>query len=354
MRRKISYDARATTRTHLVELLKREYAAVGGSMDASDLLALSSLQAMQLSTRLSKQLEIGVSPLLLLNDKTIDYVAASLLTQLADSMRHIRLLNSTGKRSPLFLVPGLGGDIEIFRELAGLLDGERLVYAFVPPGKEDGAFPRSSIPEIAALYAAELGSVYKAGRCNIFGWCSGGIVAFELAVRLQKADREIGMFGALDANWPRAIKSEQSPPRPSLLKILQRKDPVKVLQNQIKKVRRTFDCNLAGLLNRLSLPIPERIAVDLHRNSEIRALKRYAPRESLVGDMALYWSSLDPDWDWIDKGKGRLFNSDEALPNWRMRVSGQVELLEVPGDHISSFQPPNLEFFAALLRKRLI
>ncbi|MFF1402156.1 amino acid adenylation domain-containing protein [Streptomyces sp. NPDC058294] len=107
-----------------------------------------------------------------------------------------------GTAAPLFCVHGGVGFGLPFAELAAHLDAGRPVYALQSDGvaAEPGAWDRpADVPSLAALYVERLRQVQPHGPYHLLGWSFGGLVAHEMAVRLQAAGERVAFLAALDA-----------------------------------------------------------------------------------------------------------------------------------------------------------
>jgi amino acid adenylation domain-containing protein len=99
--------------------------------------------------------------------------------------RSLVALAVNGSRAPLHLVPGVGGNVLVFTGLAKLLDGERPVYGLQPPGLDGVEQPLRSVTALAEHHVREIRIVQPRGPYLIGGACTGGVIAYEIARRLQ-------------------------------------------------------------------------------------------------------------------------------------------------------------------------
>jgi amino acid adenylation domain-containing protein len=99
-----------------------------------------------------------------------------------------------GERAPLFLVPGVGGNVLVFTALARLLDGERPVYGLQARGLDGIEAPFRSLTEMAAHHVAEMRSVQPHGPYLIGGACTGGVVAYEMAQQLRAQGESVELL----------------------------------------------------------------------------------------------------------------------------------------------------------------
>ncbi|KAG9313714.1 putative quinone synthetase [Chiua virens] len=127
-------------------------------------------------------------------------------------------LNLTGDKTPLFMVhPGVG-EVLIFVNLAKYFRDERPFYAFRARGFEPGHPFFTSMDEMVSSYAAALKRTQPHGPYAIAGYSFGGVVAFEVAKRLEAMGDEVKFMGIIDigphiahrmqdSDWTRAMLS---------------------------------------------------------------------------------------------------------------------------------------------------
>ncbi len=112
--------------------------------------------------------------------------------------RLVRLADGTG--SPVFVVPGGGGDGEdLFsaRRLARLTGGGSAFYAF-----RSGPAPHPPIEELASRCVAQLKGVAPRGPYRLIGDCVGGILAVAIARRLRELGEPIALLALVDTPFP--------------------------------------------------------------------------------------------------------------------------------------------------------
>jgi thioesterase domain-containing protein len=94
-----------------------------------------------------------------------------------------------------------GGAFE-FRLLAQCMETDRRVYAFDPPGIDGMSMPQTSVAEMVETYLQEMRSVQPTGPYFMCGISLGGVVAYEMAVKLSAAGETVGMVGMIDTAFP--------------------------------------------------------------------------------------------------------------------------------------------------------
>ena len=107
-------------------------------------------------------------------------------------------LNLTGNKTPIFMVhPGVG-EVLIFVNLAKYFHNERPFYAFRARGFEPGHPFFTSMDEMVSSYAAAVKRTQPHGPYAIAGYSYGGVVAFEVAKRLEAMGDEVKFTGLIN------------------------------------------------------------------------------------------------------------------------------------------------------------
>jgi amino acid adenylation domain-containing protein len=110
-------------------------------------------------------------------------------------------IQPAGTRPPLFAVPGVGGDVVSYAELARRLGPDQPFYGLQSRGLDGGEPPLRAIETIAARYVADLRAIQPVGPYFLLGACMGGVVAFEMARQLRAAQQDVRFLALVDA-WP--------------------------------------------------------------------------------------------------------------------------------------------------------
>ena len=130
-----------------------------------------------------------------------DARASGTVTVTRDVPLHpVLAIRPTGTAAPLFCVHGGVGFGLPYAELAPHIDAARPVYALQSDGiaaGDDWDRPRD-VGTLAATYVERIREVQPQGPYHLLGWSFGGLVAHEMAVRLQAAGEEVAFLGALD------------------------------------------------------------------------------------------------------------------------------------------------------------
>ena len=110
-------------------------------------------------------------------------------------------INSAGTKTPLFAVPGIGGNVVDFYRLGQLLEGDQPFFGLQSQGLDGQTEPFTTVEDIAAHYVSEIQSVQSTGPYFLAGACIGGIIAFEMAHRLSAQGHQVALLAMLET-WP--------------------------------------------------------------------------------------------------------------------------------------------------------
>ena len=120
----------------------------------------------------------------------------------SSSWRSLVPIQVGGSRPPLFAVPGVGGNVFCYADLARLLAPEQPFYGLQSRGLDGSEKPLTSIEEIAASFLKEMREMQPIGPYYLMGACMGGVVAYEMAQQLRVAGQEVGLLIFLETWLP--------------------------------------------------------------------------------------------------------------------------------------------------------
>ncbi len=108
-------------------------------------------------------------------------------------------LNSGSAGSPLFLIHPVGGTVSAYAQLGRELADTFKVYGLESPALGDSTALASSLTDLVADYTQRIQAIQPAGSYALAGWSMGGIIAFEIAQRLEHAGTDVSQLILLDA-----------------------------------------------------------------------------------------------------------------------------------------------------------
>ena len=116
----------------------------------------------------------------------------------------ITIQSGSPRTAPLFCIPGAGDSVTGFTGLATALGAQWPVHGLQPRGVEGVLAPHATVQAAAASYLRAIGQMQPCGPVHLMGHSFGGWIAFEIALRLRAADRDVGSLTLVDSEVPEA------------------------------------------------------------------------------------------------------------------------------------------------------
>ncbi len=305
--------------SHLRDLLAAQLGIEPGRIDPGRPLrelGIDSLDAVGLGdaieTSLGVETTIGdivdAASLRALGRRLVDRAAATAAPPVAEDDETVLVRLRAGRGQPVFCVPADSGTALSLKPLADAMGIDRPLYAFQAPGVDDGEATPQTIDALAGRYQDALRRVQPTGPYTLVGRCSGGLAAYQLALRLAAAGERIDSLVLIDTLPPGAVAT----------------DPVLAArQARIDDAVR----DRIGSLPPLARERFTRVQAALDR-----AVADFEPAAVFDGRLVVARATQD-----------RHPLQDE----WRRFSAGGVEFVDVPGDHRTLFEPPALSRLAA-------
>lgn len=134
---------------------------------------------------------------------TIEGLAVALRKEVdAQPWTPIVPLREVGTKPPLWIVHPAGGTTFCYGALALELGDSQPVYTLQAIGMEPGQQPLATVGEMASLYLAAMRRQQTTAPWLLAGWSFGGLVAHEIALRLERAGTPAAFLGLIDTFSP--------------------------------------------------------------------------------------------------------------------------------------------------------
>jgi non-ribosomal peptide synthetase component F/thioesterase domain-containing protein len=163
----------------------------------------NSLLAARMLAKVEQQFGVKIKLNALLQFPTIAKLATLIEHPPEQSPAHqIVTIKSSGTRSPIYWIPG-GRAVSVLglREVSLALGTDQPVYGLESRLPEkDEKFP--TVPERAAAYLQLIRNMQPHGPYCLIGYCTGGMVAFEMAQQLRAMGEVVGFLGLVQAGVP--------------------------------------------------------------------------------------------------------------------------------------------------------
>ncbi|HEX3862670.1 MAG TPA: non-ribosomal peptide synthetase [Stellaceae bacterium] len=241
------------------------------------------------------------------------------------------LLKPGAKGPPVFLTHGLGGHVGELAELARHLECDHPVYALQLPGlaADDPALDR--IEAMADLFIEPILRAEPDGNYLLVGYSLGGLIAFELARRLQARGKETRLL-LLDSHphpryWPVDAWIGYLAAR---------------IRAQCRALTRRGAGDLPGYANHLMHSFVDHLRVRRGLRPVSRIPTWLTPSATLQrlrsGMIAAKASYSPPPYPgriaFVQPETRQIGTPENPIGAWRGRVTG-LDVAQVPGDHLS-------------------
>jgi amino acid adenylation domain-containing protein len=327
-----------------------------GARDDFFALGGHSLLLVELARRLRAEFGVDVPVVELFRHATVESLAAGLERwsaagpELPDGVVRLRAGAGGPDAPPLFLVHPVSGELALYRGLVEALGDDRPVYGFQAHGFRPDSRPDDRVEAMATRYARALRQVHPEGPVLLAASSMGGLVAFEMARRLDEDGRRPALLALVDTPVPGSRPPRERPDGEVELNLLgyllAGADPeigLDALQAMSREERLEYllrQGRAAGTITGAAgLDDVARVIAVVEANQA--AMDAYRP-EPWDGDL-LYFRAAD----------GSAAEDEDDGPPWSRLARGGVELHLVPGNHLSLHRPPHVERLAERLRVSL-
>ncbi|TQS43654.1 type I polyketide synthase [Cryptosporangium phraense] len=331
-------------RDHTERLIEGALGRPGLGVD--DWLDLDKATAERLHERLlARAPGLPHDPATLFATPTIAAIADLVRPFYEESATPLRALRATGSRRPLFLAHPAGGPTSVYQELADLLHPDQPVYGL------ERLDELLTIEAKATRYLELVRSVQPRGPYRLGGWSLGGCLAYEMAQQFAAAGDDVEFVAVIDTIVP-------LPPDPAKTERQRITDRLIVFLDYLRDtygvtVDVPYD-DLFGLDDVGQTDLLMKLMADAglgmskgvlqhQRDSYLDA--RIAERYEIQpydGRVILYRATEVTDV--IAAQDPRYVRTDEALgfDQW----CSDLEIVPLPGDHLSLIDRPNLDVLA--------
>ncbi len=323
-----------------------------------------SLLAVRLMAQIERQFQKRLQLASLFQGATIEQQARLLHQHREEAWSALVPIQPKGSQPPFFGLAGAGGHVLYFYELARHLGSDQPCYGLQPRGLDGDSSPHQTVEEIATYYIETMRTVQPQGPYRIGGHSFGGWVAYEMAQQLRKQGEEVALLAILDTPAPRPVK------------------PHSVQDGWDKAQWLTHLARIMGHLYHVTLSVTEETLRELAPETQLRYVHdqlkqaQILPNEASIkpfrGIVEVYKANVrthyypknvepvtltlfrardaQPDTLAVEEAQNRELWKDPAY-GWS--AFGEVTVMEVPGDHLTMLNAPQVEALAGRLRESL-
>jgi thioesterase domain-containing protein/acyl carrier protein len=312
----------------------------------------NSLIGLRMFARIGREFGASLPLSTLLRAKNVRALAAIIGTgpdQKGSHPAHLATIQPLGHQPPIFAIHGGDGGVIFYRELAERLSTDRPFHAIESPhlGSSE-AIEIGSIEKTAAAYIELIRSIRPTGPYLLAGYSFGGLVAYEMAKQLVAAGESVPYLALFDTLNPVApIRSYSITERVAVRWRSQNGMP---LLGKVKTLAERF-ANGVETSRRIKAEVAaagRALPADAH--SELRAVQL---REAHHEAMKIYQPSFYA-------GKMTLFRADAVNDKFEVpsdygwsHLVRELEILDVPGEHLTLFDKENAPALARAFAKGL-
>ncbi|HEX3151861.1 MAG TPA: amino acid adenylation domain-containing protein [Gemmataceae bacterium] len=309
-----------------------------------------SLLAAQLIARIESRLGHKIPLETLFTAPTIRELASMIQRKLEVGKGSLVPLNVEGNQPPLFLIAGAGGHVFTFHKFARLLGNEFPAYGMKAIGVDGSEPPLDRVEPIAERYIEEILKARPRGPFVLSGYSVGGLMAFEIALLMQKRGIDVARVVLFDTHapgyprrlpWPirMGIHFKNFLTRPGEHKWRYAAERFKNLRHRV----------LAAMgLGHLDLPVQALVGGLSDQTLKMvwaaleRARLRYWPSGQFNGQVVLVRSGEHEKW-----AATRL---NDPLKGWARWTTQPVQVVEVPVGHMEIFSEENMDRLVTQMR----
>ena len=296
----------------------------------------------------------------------LEFEAFESLRTIAEMQNHVRaviagvtptrratVVIADGDGPHLFLVPPAGGTNFCYQRLAAQLDSAGPITAFTSPAADSDL----TIRGLARRNINALLQIQPQGPFRLGGYSFGGNVAFEMAIQLEAAGHHVTDVYLFDSHPPEAYLGDQLDEDEFLTALTE------MISSAIPGVTLSANRGIESVrdLRPLLRHDSDLLAVsdqDMVRFAETwrqnhNALKRHYPDAKFGGRLTILNATEAHPQAELDSLRIRAVGKDA----WRAHTSGDVRIVDVPGNHYTMFTDATLvphvaATFADLVRSR--
>ena len=323
----------------------------------------TSILALSLISEIHQKLSLDLPLSVLFKGATIREMAQTLRERTGSfSWSPLVPIRTGGSKRPFFCVHAAGGNVLGFIDLAQHLDPDRPFYGLQSVGLNGNDEPYSRVEEMAARYIDEIRAVQPHGPYLLGGLSFGGLVAFEMARQLEAQGENVSLLALLDSWSPfyegRLFFADVLPA-----------DNLELLSFLSQEVRELCETTPSlkemDLNQQIDFVLKEiggpdsfggisqeyvRRVTKIHLNST-SAVRDYVPQPYNGRITILRAVEAGPQSHYVISHPA--LGRPEIMSGWSELSSEPLQILDVPGDHMTMMTEPHVRVMAERLNSCL-
>lgn len=306
-----------------------------------------SLMAVQILSKIEKKIGNKMQLAVLFKYPDVRSLAAFIESEKKEIVyKSLVAIKPSGSKTPLYIIHGEGLNVLNFSNLAEYMDEERPIFGLQARALNGEDPPEETIQKIASFYLSEILQHNPNGPYLIAGYSFGGYVAVEIEKQMEAMGKKIQMLIMLDTD---AEKTEY-------------KDWYYLFPRKVKRNLPIFMSFLKstiqqpiGTLKRQFLNHPPNFVTNYRNKKDSKDFFQLIKKIKEKHLIAFRNYRMSPFNNKVYLFKAKIcvhYVDDKELLGWK-KYAKNVELFEVPGDHLSMLVQPHVEQFVAVLEKTL-
>ncbi len=308
-----------------------------------------SLIALQVFAKIEQKWQKRLSWGILFASSTIAEIAEIIRQErVATTWSPLVLLKAGKSQPPLFCIHALGGTLFSYYDLVRRCGEDRPIYGLQSLGIDGEQQPLDRVEDMADYFIQAIQAIQPQGPYLLVGYSFGGIVAFEMARQLTELGERVDFLGIIDIRSPTVAQDRMSLKKWSIfhLKRLKSLNFTEQIAYFIDKILFRISIKTKGdaagykevmtrKLSTFEMFKPELLNV---LEANLQAIKHYLP-QVYSGTATLFWCEYQS-----------LYIDRYPDLGWGQLVTGGVESIDIPGEHLSLLAEPHVRVLAEKLQ----
>ncbi|RKZ80316.1 MAG: non-ribosomal peptide synthetase, partial [Candidatus Parabeggiatoa sp. nov. 1] len=268
-------------------------------------------------------------------------------------------IQANGSKRPFFCLPGAGGNVIYYHQLARHLGQGQPFYGLQAVGLDGETAPDTRVEDMAARYIQEIQTVQSQGPYLLGGHSFGGWIALEMSKQLQLKGEKVARLAIFDTtvpfNQPLGIDWDEAQWITDVAHIVGRLLGIKleVSYAELQQLETQAQFNyLHEILEQNGWPISIKQLRALVKIFKANCQTNYMPQDIPAIPISLFKANETP---LVSQTGAQMETFSQQLKQesswgWGQYADGSVDIHVVPGDHHTMMNQPNVQVLAEKLK----
>lgn len=310
-----------------------------------------SLAAVQVITRIKNETGKRIRLANFFEYPTVEQLAILIEHDKKQTHNSLVPIKPEGSKVPLYIVHGNGSTAFKFISFAQQLDPDQPVFGLQAIGIDGFAEPLDNIKDIAASYVSEIIAHNPNGPYSLSGYSFGGVMAFEMAQQLVAMGKTVTMLAMFEGYVINNYQLE-----PGLYKTLHR------MYTRVRKFLFGFYLlakepgrTIGYKIETMKIGINHMVGKNIIKENKPDADLEFIDKTAKVHQKAVANYRLKPyNGDiYVFRAEKRSFYIDDFVNMGWIPYARSVKIIDIDGEHMIIFDPPQNKGFAHSLQKVL-